>query len=242
MNEEQWLACTDPRPMLEFLRTTGKHSERKARLFAAACCRQVWWLLADPRSRRAVEVAEQFAEDSVEATMLAEARVSAQEVCESHIAPNQPISRVGLAVMAAYGAAARGFKEAMSQAQESTVLSSISYYSDLAYHGLVRLRHQESVSQAIFLRDIFGPPPFRTIAIAPSLLRWRDGTVRNLAQAAYDERALPAGTLDNARLGVLADALEEAGCSDADILGHLRAPGAVHVRGCWAVDCLLGKG
>ena len=61
-----------------------------------------------------------------------------------------------------------------------------------------------------------------------------------LAQAAYDERELPAGTLDTARLGVLADALEESGCDQADLLAHLRGPGP-HVRGCWAVDLLLGK-
>jgi hypothetical protein len=64
--------------------------------------------------------------------------------------------------------------------------------------------------------------------------------VVRLAQAAYDDRHLPAGTLDNGRLAILADALEEAGCTDADVLGHLRGPGP-HVRGCWAVDLLLGK-
>ena len=61
-----------------------------------------------------------------------------------------------------------------------------------------------------------------------------------LARAAYDQRELPAGTLDTARLAVLADALEDAGCANADILNHCRRPG-VHVRGCWAVDLLLGK-
>jgi hypothetical protein len=61
-----------------------------------------------------------------------------------------------------------------------------------------------------------------------------------LAQAAYDQRELPSGQLDIARLAVLADAQEEAGCTDADLLNHCRQPG-VHVRGCWAVDLLLGK-
>jgi hypothetical protein len=61
-----------------------------------------------------------------------------------------------------------------------------------------------------------------------------------LAQAAYEQRELPAGTLDMARLAVLADALEDAGCTDADLLSHLRGPGP-HVRGCWAVDLILGK-
>jgi hypothetical protein len=60
------------------------------------------------------------------------------------------------------------------------------------------------------------------------------------AQAAYEERALPAGVLGPARLGVLADALEDAGSPDTDLLGHLRGPGP-HARGCWAVDLLLGK-
>jgi hypothetical protein len=61
-----------------------------------------------------------------------------------------------------------------------------------------------------------------------------------LAQAAYDQRELPAGTLDPTRLAVLADALEEAGCDQADLLSHLRDPGP-HVRGCWVIDLLLGK-
>ena len=63
-----------------------------------------------------------------------------------------------------------------------------------------------------------------------------------LAQAAIERavRSLPEGLLDIARLGVLADALEDAGCTDASLLGHLRGPGP-HCRGCWAVDLLLGR-
>jgi hypothetical protein len=64
--------------------------------------------------------------------------------------------------------------------------------------------------------------------------------VVSVARAAYEERQLPAGTLDNTRLAVLADAVEEAGCTDAALLGHCRGAGP-HVRGCWAVDALLGK-
>jgi hypothetical protein len=96
----------------------------------------------------------------------------------------------------------------------------------------------ESEQPALF-REVIGNP-FRPVSISPSVLTWNDATVVRLAQAAYEERHLPAGTLDTNRLAVLADALEEAGCSDADILSHLRGPGP-HVRGCWAVDLLLGK-
>jgi hypothetical protein len=51
---------------------------------------------------------------------------------------------------------------------------------------------------------------------------------------------LPSSELDTARLTVLADALEEAGCGDGEMLGHLRSAGP-HVRGCWALDLVLGK-
>jgi hypothetical protein len=55
------------------------------------------------------------------------------------------------------------------------------------------------------------------------------------------EHVLPSGTLDNTRLAVLTDALEEAGCQVAEVLTHLREPGS-HWRGCWVVDLLLNKG
>jgi hypothetical protein len=85
-------------------------------------------------------------------------------------------------------------------------------------------------------RCVFGNP-FRPVQLGPG---WVTPTVAGLAQAAYDERLLPEGDLDPARLAVLADTLEEAGCSVPDILAHLRGPGP-HVRGCWAVDLILGK-
>jgi hypothetical protein len=55
MTEQEWLACTNSQPMLEFLR--GKASERKLRLFACACCRRVWKLLSDKYSRKALKIA-----------------------------------------------------------------------------------------------------------------------------------------------------------------------------------------
>ncbi len=100
-------------------------------------------------------------------------------------------------------------------------------------------RNHECSRQAELVRDVFGNP-FRAVRFDPDWLSWHEGTIERLALAAYEERQLPSGELDGARLAVLADALEEAGCSDAEILGHLRNPG-LHVRGCWAVDLLLSK-
>jgi hypothetical protein len=64
-------------------------------------------------------------------------------------------------------------------------------------------------------------------------LTWNGCAIRRIAQGIYDNRAFD-------RLPVLADALEEAGCHDPDILGHCRQP-KEHVRGCWALDLILGK-
>ncbi|HEY7152572.1 MAG TPA: hypothetical protein VH575_01315 [Gemmataceae bacterium] len=81
-------------------------------------------------------------------------------------------------------------------------------------------------------RDIFGNP-FRPVTINSSWLAWNDGTIPKLAQAIYDDRVFD-------HLPILADALGEAGCTNADILAHCRA-GGEHVRGCWVVDLVLGK-
>jgi hypothetical protein len=99
-----------------------------------------------------------------------------------------------------------------------------------------RERAEEEEAQAGLLRCIFGNP-FRPVALDRS---WKTPTALAIAQAAYDDRIVPAGHLDAAHLAILADALEDAGCTNAELLGHLRGPGP-HVRGCWALDAILGK-
>src|SRR5581483_3527580 len=79
------------------------------------------------------------------------------------------------------------------------------------------------------LREIFGNP-FRPVTVNST---WLTSNVISLAQTIYDERAFD-------RMPILADALEDAGCTNAEILQHCRQPGE-HVRGCWVVDLLLGK-
>jgi hypothetical protein len=97
--------------------------------------------------------------------------------------------------------------------------------------------HEANVSAARntlcrLIRDLIRVP-FRPVAIEPAWLAWNHGTVPAIARRVYGERAFP-------ELPVLADALEDAGCTDADLLAHCRGPGP-HVRGCWAVDLILGK-
>jgi hypothetical protein len=93
-----------------------------------------------------------------------------------------------------------------------------------------RVASSDSPEAVPVLRDIFNP--FGP-TLDPLWLVWEGGMVSNLARGIYEERAWD-------RLPVLSDALEEAGGTDADILSHLRSPGP-HVRGCWAVDLVLGK-
>jgi hypothetical protein len=95
----------------------------------------------------------------------------------------------------------------------------------------------EEAVQADLLRDIFGLLPFRELSPLPP---YNDTKVQRLAQAAYDERLLPSGQLDPARLAVLCDALLDVGLPDDEILLHLRGEGP-HWRGCWAVDAVVGR-
>jgi hypothetical protein len=77
--------------------------------------------------------------------------------------------------------------------------------------------------------DIFGNP-FRPVAVDPT---WLTSDALALATGIYQDRAFD-------RLPILADALQDAGCDNDDILNHCRQPGE-HVRGCWVVDLVLGK-
>ena len=78
-------------------------------------------------------------------------------------------------------------------------------------------------------------------AIACAFVAGCDGD-HGISRATVPEGVLTAHSFDHGIgwLTVLADALEEAGCTNADILLHLRSPGP-HVRGCWALDLILGK-
>src|SRR5262249_45563545 len=91
-------------------------------------------------------------------------------------------------------------------------------------------------TQAGPVRDVRGHP-FHLPILCQSA---RSQTVQSIAQATYEAGELEAGHLSAERLSVLADAMEEAGCTDDALLAHLRSPGP-HVRGCWALDLILGK-
>jgi hypothetical protein len=193
MTEAEWLAGTDPTPMLAYLR--GKADDRRLRLFAVACCRRIWHLLADERSRRAVEVAERYADRWASDGQLRAASGEAAAVGIGFGTQFSPANAAHFAALAGQVFADRcGMYAATAVADPA-----------------------EPAAQASLLRCLWGNP-FLRVAVAPSLLSWNEGAVVHLAQGIYEDRAFD-------RLPFLADALEEAGCHDAAMLDHCRQRG-----------------
>jgi hypothetical protein len=239
MTEAEWLASTRQDLMMNFLR--GRLSrdalQRKQRLFICACCREVWSFMINVSCRNAVEVAERYADG--QATHL-ERNVILKGV---HVTPWQRATSAAstellVANAAVYaGVGAKKLEDALN-AVVSTVVrvrlkAALGPFFDPAVTDEVQtVRLAEKQKLCDRFRDIFGNP-FRPVTLDRSWLASREGTVVKMAQAIYDERHF-------ADLPILADALEDAGCDNSDILSHCRQTGE-HVRGCWVIDLLLGK-
>lgn len=227
MTEKEWLTSKDPVAMLQLVSIDRPAtipgwrmaSDRKLRLFCIDHMRTINY--THRTSSEVLEIAEQFADG-----LITKAKAS-------------KLSRLLWGKGALVG-------DHWPIEQEPIV----------AANALVRAQDEDDATR---LREIFGNPwkPYyfanRTkpagttpangdakFVLLPSSIRdWNDGTVVRLAQAAYDERG-PSGMLAWDTMAILADALEEAGCHDKDILAHCRAP-LHHCRGCWLIDLILGK-
>jgi hypothetical protein len=227
--------------MLEFIR--GRCSDRKLRLFAVACCRRLRAFMPDERIRSAVEIAERYADGTVGEEAREDAKNEADEtalellddVDERRILKSYAFWSAARAAHAAVCTAADPNGPLAERAAEVAAAGVECYVRDELHdaENAPAALQAEKETQAGLVRDIFGTLHFHTVPIDPLWLAWNEGTVVKLAQTIYDDRAFD-------RMPVLADALEDAGCDNADILGHLRGPGP-HVRGCWVVDLLLGK-
>lgn len=227
MSEAEWLACTDPQKMLEFLR--GRFIARKLRLFGIACCRQLWHLLPDNRSRQTVDLAEATADDRDTRTLLQESLVSAREVVEEILGPLTGL-RAELESLLTDDRAACLLVFFLAWRTEQEAFHDTS--AIIRYTAGRLSADGKQFLLADHIHDIFGNP-FRPIAIGSVCLTWQDSLIVSMARQMYESR-------DFRDMPVLADALEEAGCTDQNILDHCRQPGE-HVRGCWVVDMFLGK-
>jgi hypothetical protein len=221
VKESEWNAFVDPDFLLTEVR--GKVRDRKLLLFGAACCKLVTELLDREWTRNYGILAESIAEQSFTAEQKERA-----DLLFLDATPMRIRNRERMAVWYATKNAAKSSASAFATRKSRDRNRKDS--ADWTAHRKL---------QADVARDVFGPVSFRTLKIDPRWLAWNGGTVVELARVTYQERVLSDGRLDVSRLGKLADALAEAGCTDTEILGHLRQQGKVHVRGCHVIDLLL---
>lgn len=256
MKRTEWPSSQKPRDMLYAL-LKAKKSGRKFRLFACSCCRRVWPLLSDPRSRHGIEVAEACADGLSTDSLTAEAFNAASaaysdsfssssgssggEVASGTSQANREAAQAVPVTLLNFETPENAQRHASIASYQAITATSLAeshmHPADvIADYAQTSIEVRESSVQADWLRCIFGYP-FRRQSIQPA---WCTPTVVAMAQATYDSRSLPTGELEGVRLAVLADALQEAGCTDTTILSHCREP-RPHVRGCWVVDLILGK-
>jgi hypothetical protein len=221
MKEGQWLSCQEPQLMLEYLGSKG--SDRKFRLFACACCRRQEKLLRSEQVRQAIATVEQYADRRINLQSLWNAIRPVETVLEAIGDGIRPSVGMEWVVI-----------QAVKDAMNDDGYSAAKQVAEMIVTVTDNKQEvkEERASHCHLLREIFGNP-CHLVTVDPAWLIWNDGTVPKLAQGIYDERAFD-------RMPILADALEEAGCTNAVILAHCRQP-SEHVLGCWVVDLMLGK-
>jgi hypothetical protein len=231
VTEAEWLACADPYPMVRAV--VDMVSERRLRLFVCACVRRLLDLDAAPECRRAVEVAERFADglateqelQAADMAMLVYDRPEARPP----VVPDTAASYQSLACLSAREAThPLASKAALSVAYLALPFGPPGPRPDIRGDAL----RQRRVVVVDTLREVVGNP-FRQPKVPPAWLQANGATALRLARGIWEEQ-------DFERLPILGDALEDAGCGSAAILDHCRRPGG-HVRGCWVLDLLLGK-
>jgi hypothetical protein len=215
VTEAEWLACDSPEAIEAF--DKREFSKRKIRLLGCACLRFLW---ADcgKDAPGIVEVVERYADGAAPSAALRRARdewATGGERLESADACGRPM----WTVYHLTGLLASDKQFGQILFEMSAAFSDHWIYEELDWSTLCN-----------FQRDIFGNP-FRPVTFSPA---WRTETALSLARRMYEAR-------DFSAMPLLADALQDAGCDNADILDHCRDPDATHVRGCWVVDLVLGK-
>jgi hypothetical protein len=200
MTEAEWLSCSEPEAMLDHFATTNRVSDRKLRLFAVACIRQT----SSGTIERELETVEQYVDGKINFEKLQYA-FDYRDILLGEglalLAYPPPMPRLVTAQLC---------RDAAGGAAVRTT----------TYHEAAAAKNAARTVQCHLFRDIFGNPFRPPLAAEPS---WRATRILAIAQAVYDQRSFD-------RLSELAEALEDAGCDDAELLGHLRSPGP-HVRG-----------
>jgi hypothetical protein len=256
MTEAEWLECDDPARMLD--RLLGRTSARKLRLLACACCRTALRLMPDGRCAEGIDIAERLADESASDQEVDRAaagiRAMAREMGDWSIQRSAGRPRGGWWTRDQGRERYLGYQsgnDALTAAALSLFARAVGFALtaggewrqsvEAARSALAQIEYAIDEQLCDLLRCLVGPLHFRpSPPLPPAVLAWNDGTVRRMAEGIYEVRRMPEGTLDAARLAILADALLDAGCEDEELMAHCRGDGP-HVRGCWAVDAILAR-
>jgi hypothetical protein len=233
----------DPEPMIEMLR--GRASERKLRLFAAACCRRVpesrlCWAyqdacVAERDWDKILTTSEQYADGAASSEELQAAIELAERVDETEAWQSDRTTAATTAVAVAVAMRPAGVEPkptADSSASQSKAIEAALQVSRQAASAEGDEYAVARAAQAELLREIFGNPFSRGQSSEGRPVSG-SGVVVQFAREIYEDRVFD-------RLPALAEALERQGYRDAELLGHCRRAGG-HVRGCWVLDLILGK-
>jgi hypothetical protein len=245
MTEEEWLSCDDPTRMLTFLKDE-KFAARTSILILASCCRRQAHLLTDRRSLRGLDVLERLLYNEASKGSRNYARHQATLAANSLQDAEQPNTIAANLVCWLLHAAGWQTRPDAAELDSHTLdLARAAAHASGAAANDPEWRavwKRERTAQAVLFRDVLGNPfrPAPPKRIMPGfrdkLRSWREannGLVARLAQAIHEERRYT-------DLPIVGDALEDAGCTNADILAHCRQA-TEHTRGCWALElCIRG--
>lgn len=236
MTEAEWLKRGIP--ILHFEADRGWPSPRKQRLFAVACCLRIQHLIPEGRWRDCLSAAEQYADRRVRRTELIDARPSEGTIHTHGATYANSLRRFSEG--AVWWTCETKVRKYAGQVATNAACA-VAYAAlppDEPYVPPATSRHQRQWSDAEkaevsaqigLLYEICGNP-WHPVEFAPE---WITSAVMALASQMYESR-------DFSPMPILADALQDAGCDDADVLEHCRGAGP-HARGCWVVDLILGK-
>jgi hypothetical protein len=227
MTEAEWLAETDPARLIQFVE--GRLSPRKTRLLAAALCRVADRHRDTPELARALDEVEWFADGLAGAPELDRARQQCRVLAVQQRSQSDRLALEGgaedsLSALARHELAWAVAYAAASAVTLGDVLMQLSGEFGRSPDGRFASACRDRVL------DVAGNP-FRPVTFSPD---WRTSTALSLASQMYDTR-------DFGAMPILADALQDVGCTSDDVLNHLRDATLTHVRGCWVLDGVLGR-
>ncbi|MGF1578648.1 MAG: hypothetical protein ACFCD0_04725 [Gemmataceae bacterium] len=216
MTDQEWADNINPREMLNYVLAKCNPSNRQLRLLACGWCQGGVWSRLDDVGKNLVGLAEAHAEGLPRKQELVDA------------VANAPWTG-GLATTVAAWTGVADIRVGVGRVGDLAI-QLVAATQQRAY--VPELARAEIQFQTTLLRDVFHHPSYK-LPDPVRFLEWNGGTVSRMVHSIYTHRQFDL-------LPILADALEEAGCTDERVIGHCRSAGP-HIRGCWVVDYLLGS-